>query len=208
VGSRREQVTVAAILLAGGESSRMGQPKALLEWADTTLIEYQINELRQPPIERVVVVLGHRAEQVRPLVEKTRCDIVVNELYQRGRASSLRMGGRALADDTRAIVILDVDQPRPRVVIHRLIETHVRASNLITVPSFEGKRGHPTIIDGWLLPELRRVRERTEGLRGFIERHEADVVEAPFDSDIVLLGMNTPEEYESVKRRYFEEVAR
>ena len=196
-------MTVAAILLAGGESRRMGRPKALLPWADGTLIEYQINQLRQPPVERMVVVLGYRANDVRPLAEKVECEVVVNELYERGRASSLRMGARALPDDTRAVVILDVDQPRPRVVIHRLIQDHMRASNMITVPTFDGQRGHPTIIDGWLLPELRRVRERSQGLRGLLEAHEADIVEAPFDSDVVLLGMNTPEEYEEAKAKYF-----
>jgi CTP:molybdopterin cytidylyltransferase MocA len=197
-------VTVAALLLAGGESSRMGQPKALLEWgAGQTLIEYQIDELRQPPVERVIVVLGHRAEQIRPFAEKIECEVIVNELYERGRASSVRIGARALPEDTRTIVILDVDQPRPRAVIHRLIESHIRASTMITVPTFDGQRGHPTIIDGWLLPELRRVRERTQGLRGLLEAHESDILEVPFESDIVLLGMNTPAEYEEAKARYF-----
>jgi CTP:molybdopterin cytidylyltransferase MocA len=197
-------VSVAAILLAGGESSRMGQPKALLEWsAGQTLIEYQIDELRQPPVERVVVVLGYRANDIRPFAEKVECEVVVNELYERGRASSLRMGARALPEDTRTIVILDVDQPRPRIVIQRLIENHIRASSMITVPTFDGQRGHPTIIDGWLLPELRRVRERTQGLRGLLEAHEPDIVEVPFESDIVLLGMNTPAEYEDAKAKYF-----
>ena len=181
----------------------MGRPKALLEWADATLIEYEIDELRQPPVERIVVVLGHEPERIRPVAERAGGEVLINEIYKRGRASSLRLGARVLADDTRTIVILDVDQPRPRVVIQRLIENHVRASNLITVPTFEGKRGHPTVVDGWLLPELRRVRERTEGLRGFLERHEADVVEVPFDSEVVVLGMNTPQEYESAKAKYF-----
>jgi molybdenum cofactor cytidylyltransferase len=194
---------VAALLLAGGESTRMGQPKALLGWGGETLIEYQIDELRQPPVERVIVVLGHRAGDVRPFAERIECDIVVNELYERGRASSLRMGARALPDDTRTIVILDVDSPRPRIVIHRLIENHIRASSMITVPTFDGQRGHPTVIDGWLLPELRRVRERSQGLRGLLEAHEADVVEVPFDSEVVLLGFNTPQEYEQVKQKYF-----
>src|SRR5213083_2071429 len=168
-------MTVAAILLAGGESSRMGQPKALLPWGDQKLVEYQIDQFRQPPIARVVVVLGHDTERIRPVVEQA------------------------------GAVVLDVDQPRPRRVIQRLIENHVRASNLITVPTFEGKRGHPTVVDGWLLPELRRVRERTEGLRGFLEQHEADVVELPFDSEVVLVGMNTPQEYEEAKAKYFAE---
>lgn len=196
-------MTIAAVLLAGGESSRMGRPKALLPWGDQTLIEYQIDELRQPPVERIVVVLGHEAERIRPLAELAGADVVVNELYKRGRASSLRMGARALPDDTRAVVLLDVDQPRPRVVIQRLIENHVRASNMITVPVFEGQRGHPTVVDGWLLPELRQVRERTQGLRGFLEQHASDVVEVAFDSEVVLLGMNTPAEYERAKAKYF-----
>jgi molybdenum cofactor cytidylyltransferase len=198
-------VTVAAVLLAGGESSRMGQPKALLPWGDQKLVEYQIDQLRQPPVERVVVVLGHDADRIRPVVERAGAEVLVNELYKRGRASSLRAGAKALVDDTRTIVILDVDEPRPRRVIQRLIENHVRASDLITVPTFDGKRGHPTVVDGWLLPELRRVRERTEGLRGFLEQHEADVVELPFDSEVVLVGMNTPQEYEAAKAKYFAE---
>lgn len=196
-------MTVAAILLAGGESSRMGKPKALLAWGDTTLIEYQIDQLRQPPVERVIVVLGHRANDVRPFAEKLECDVLVNELYERGRASSLRMGARALSDDTRSIVILDVDQPRPRIVVQRLLENHSRASSMITVPTFDGQRGHPTILDGWLLPALRQVRERSQGLRGLLDAHESEIVEVPFDSDVVLLGMNTPAEYEQAKAKYF-----
>jgi len=194
-------MTVAAILLAGGESSRMGQPKALLPWGDQRLVEYQIDQLLQPPIERVFVVLGHEAERITPVVERAGAEVLVNELYKRGRASSLRVGARAVADDTRTIVVLDVDQPRPRRVIQRLIENHVRASNVITVPTCEGKRGHPTVV----LPELRRVRERTEGLRGFLDQHEADVVELPFDSEVVLVGINTPQEYEAAKAKYFAE---
>jgi len=196
-------LTVAAILLAGGESSRMGRPKALLEWADGTLIEYQIGQLRQPPVERVIVVLGHEAEKIRPLAETAGGEVLVNELWERGRASSTRMGARALPDDTRTIVILDVDQPRPRRVIQRLIENHIQTSSMLTVPAFDGQRGHPTVLDGWLLPELRQVRERTQGLRGLIEAHEGDIVEVPFDSEVVVLGMNTPAEYEQAKAKYF-----
>jgi molybdenum cofactor cytidylyltransferase len=197
-------MTVAAILLAAGESTRMGRPKALLEWTPSqTLIEYQIDELRQPPVERVIAVLGHEADRVRPVAELAGGEVIVNELYKRGRASSLRSGARALADDTRTIVLLDVDQPRPRIIIQRLIENHIRASSMITVPTFEGQRGHPTVIDGWLLPELRRVRERSQGLRGLLEGHETDIVELPFDSEVVVLGMNTPQEYEATKAKFF-----
>src|SRR5438093_114089 len=71
-------MTVAAILLAGGASSRMGQPKALLPWGDQKLVEYQIDQLRQPPVERVVVVLGPEAERIRPVVEQTGAEVRVD----------------------------------------------------------------------------------------------------------------------------------
>jgi molybdenum cofactor cytidylyltransferase len=181
----------------------MGRPKALLDWADSTLIEYQIGQLKQRPVERVVVVLGYEAAKIRPLAENAGGEAVVNELWERGRASSTRMGARTLADDTRTIVLLDVDQPRPRRVIQRLIENHIQTSSILTVPTFDGQRGHPTVLDGWLLPELRQVRERTQGLRGLLEAHEADIVEVPFDSEVVVMGMNTPAEYEAIKAKYF-----
>src|SRR5436309_12899208 len=170
-------MTVAAILLAGGESSRMGQPKALLPWGDQRLVEYQIDQLLQPPIERVFVVLGHEAERITPVIDRAGAEVLVNELYKRGRASSLRAGARAVADDTRTILVLDVDQPRPRRVIQRLIENHVRASNVITVPAFEGKRGHPAVVVGLLLPELRSVLERPVGLRWFLNHDTAGCLE-------------------------------
>ncbi len=95
-------MTVAAILLAGGESSRMGVPKPLLEWGGYTLIEYQLAQLKGPPVDRVVVVLGHRADEVLPYVRSAGPDVVgvINELYAEGRASSLRVGAAALPDNS------------------------------------------------------------------------------------------------------------
>src|SRR5439155_27288394 len=115
-------MTVAAILLAGGESSRMGQPKALLPWGDQKLVEYQIDQLRQPPVERVVVVLGHDAERKRPVVEKVGAEVIINELYKRGSASSIRAVALEIADDSRTIAVLDVEQTRTRRVHPRQIE--------------------------------------------------------------------------------------
>ena len=112
-----------------------------------------------------------------------------------------------LADDTRTTIVLDVDQPRPRIVIHRLLEAHHTGSNLITVPTFQGKRGHPTVLDGWLLSELRKVRERTKGLRELVERYHESVVEVPFESEVVLLDLNTKKDYEKARATYFEQAA-
>jgi molybdenum cofactor cytidylyltransferase len=199
----------------------MGVPKPLLEWgplrlrsgqASTglrtggyTLIEYQLAQLKGPPVDRVVVVLGHRADDVLPYVRSAGPDVVgvVNELYAEGRASSLRVGAAALPDDTTAVLILNVDQPRPHDVIARLVDVHRHSGSLITVPTFEEKRGHPPVLDGSLLPELREVNEATQGLRAVIARHEADVTELAFETASVLLDLNQPQDYQQARASYF-----
>ncbi len=196
-------MTIAAILLAGGESSRMGAAKPLLEWGGYTLIEYQLAQLKEPPVDRLVVVLGHRAAEVLPYVRGIGAQALINELYAEGRASSLRLGAAALPDDTTAVLVLSVDQPRPHDVIAQLVDAHRHSGNLITVPTYEEKRGHPPLLDGSLLPELREVNEATQGLRAVIERHAADVNELPFETSAVLLDLNRPQEYQKARASYF-----
>ena len=202
-------MTIAAILLAGGESRRMGRPKPLLPWDDRTLVEYQIEQLRAAGVDRVVAVLGYAADDVRPLVHKAGALSVINELYAEGRASSVRVGAAALGEDTQAVVVLNVDQPRPAWVTRRLLEAHRSRGNTITLPAYEGHRGHPPVIAGALLPELREAREATLGLRAIIDRHQAEVREVPFETDVVLLDVNEPEDYERARASYFQaEVSR
>ncbi len=198
-------MTIAAILLAGGESSRMGTAKPLLEWGGNTLIEYQLAQLKEPPVDRLVVVVGHRADEVLPYVRSAGPDVVgvINERYAEGPASSLRLGAAALPDETTAILVLGVDQPRPHDVIARLVDANRHSGSLITVPTYDEKRGHPPLLDGSLLPELREVDEATQGLRAVIERHAADVDELPFETSAVLLNLNRPQEYQKARASYF-----
>lgn len=193
---------ITAILLAAGESRRMGSPKPLLDWGGETLIEYQVDQLRKGGVEEVIAVLGHAARKVRPLAERAGATIAMNLDYREGRASSLRAGAFALPSGAREIAVLSVDQPRPANVIRALLESHLKSGALITLPTYEGKHGHPTFLCGSLGPELKRVDEATKGLREIIHRREKDIVELPFDSDIVLLDINTPEEYANARARF------
>ena len=199
----------SAILLAAGESTRMGRPKALLPWGESTLIAWQVGELRAAGVDDVVVVLGHDAQAILPAVPDL-ARAVVNEGYKQGRASSLRTGAAAVSDDADPIVILNVDQPRPRDVHERLLASHRESGALITVPVSDGKRGHPVIVAGALLDELRGATEEERGLHGVLEAHAADVYERPFvmlahesmanEPDLaalyVRLDLNTPQDYE------------
>jgi molybdenum cofactor cytidylyltransferase len=199
----------SAILLAAGESTRMGRPKALLPWGNETLIEYQVGELRAAGIEDIVVVLGHDADVIQHHVAGART--IVNDSYREGRASSLRAGASAIKDGADAVLVLSVDQPRPRKVHERLLTAHAGGGALVTVPACDGRRGHPVVVAETLLPELRAGTEAERGMHGVIERHEVEVRELAFillqhesmanEPDLtalmVLLDINTPEDYEN-----------
>ncbi|HEY8490431.1 MAG TPA: nucleotidyltransferase family protein [Dehalococcoidia bacterium] len=192
----------AAILLAAGESRRMGQPKALLPWAGRPLITYQIQQLAAAGVERIVVVLGHQAEAIRPHAQAPGVTAVVHAAYREGRASSLRAGAEAVPDGADPVLVLNVDQPRSAALLRTLIEAHRAAGARITAPVYRGRRGHPPVLAGDLLPALRAVDEATQGLRAVLAARAAEVHEAPVDDPTACLDLNTPEEYREALARY------
>lgn len=189
-------MSVAAILLAAGESTRMGRLKQLLSWESQPLIAWQVNQLIEAGAEEVVVVLGHAADEIRPAVP-SEAQVAVNHAYREGRATSLRCGADATTDDAEAVLILSVDQPRPTWLSRRLIE-HWRTSRALVVsPRFSHSFGHPILVDGSLLPELRSVDDETLGLRAVIDRHVAKARSLPVENDAVNVDLNTPQDYEA-----------
>jgi len=207
-------VAIAAILLAAGESRRMGCPKALLDWDGRPLLAYQLAELDGSRVDRVVIVLGHRARDVLPLCRglqapkaqregpKTRAgwvQVVVNPHYRRGPTTSIRAGVAALPPEVRALLVLRVDQPRPHILLDALVEAHLARASLITMPTYQGRRGHPPVFAATLIPELAAVSEEGRGLRALMERHAADIREVDLSDPVVLLDINTPEDYQRAR---------
>lgn len=190
-------VPIAAVLLAAGESTRMGRLKALLPWKGSTLIQHQVKALLEAGVHEVIVVLGYRAESLRPLVEAfPGARAVLNLRYRTGKSSSLRAGLRHVDPQTKAIVVLAVDQPRTAEVVRQVLEVHRRLGGPIAYPSYKGKGGHPIVFSVALLPEMMRVREARQGLREVVERHRAEVSKVEMDDPDVLLDLNRPEDYE------------
>jgi len=194
-------VTIAALLLAAGESTRMGRLKQLLDWDGLPLVAWQAAQLREGGAGDVVVVLGHAAEEVRPAVPDS-ARVIVNEAYKQGRATSLKCGAEALADDTEAVLILSVDQPRPAWLSRRLIERWRQGRAAIVSPRFEKGFGHPILLDGALLPELREVDEASLGLRAVIDRHVGEAVSVTVRNAAVNVDLNTPADYEAALAAY------
>jgi molybdenum cofactor cytidylyltransferase len=195
-------LTIAGLVLAAGESTRMGRLKQLLPWDGRTLVEWQVEQLLGAGIDDVVVVVGHEAELVGEAAGRTAARIAVNEAYREGRASSVRAGAEALDVGSEAVIILSVDQPRPGWVSRQLLQAWQAQRLLIVMPGYGGRRGHPIVVHGALIPELQSVTEAELGLRAMTQRHAEHTLTVPIDSSCVVFDLNTPGDYEAALAAY------
>ena len=188
------------ILLAAGESSRMGKMKALLDWQGMSLINYQVSTLLSSGITEVVIVLGHEAEAIQNEVvrnDKVKC--VVNHAYKQGKTSSIKTGLSAFDGiSCNGVMFLNVDQPRKTETISLLMECHYESSAQITIPTYQRKGGHPIIFDSDLMPELFRVEEKTLGLKYITDSYSKQTQHIEVLDSSVLWDLNTPDQYNEV----------
>jgi len=190
---------ISGIILAAGLSERMGQPKALLDWGGQPLVCYQVEQLREAGCDEVIVVLGHKADDIWRQMRTMPCRRMLNPRYQHGRAGSLRIGAKAVDRDTETILITDIDSPRPAEFLRALIEGH-RAENAVTRPVHQGHRGHPVVVAGRLREELMAATDEAEGLHGVLRNHATESGEVDC-GELLDLGFNTPEEYRAARER-------
>ncbi len=194
--------SIAAVLLAAGESSRMGSPKPLLPWQGVTLVEYQAASLLKGGVDEVYVVTGAAGDEVARLLSGDRVHRVHNADYLEGKTTSVRAGVRAVPAQAGAIVALAVDQPRPAWVVRRVIESHLASGAMVTSPRFRERGGHPLAFDGALRRELLSITEENEGIREVMRRYEDRMNRVEFDTEIVRLDINTPETYRLAAASY------
>lgn len=192
---------ISSILLSAGLSTRMGEPKALLDWGGQPLVCYQVEQLHEAGADEVVVVLGHRADDIQRMMRSVKCRVMLNALYQMGRAGSLRIGAKAVNRDAEAIIILNIDQPRPAEFIRAVLEAHRAGTATITAPEHGGHRGHPLVVSGSLREDLMGARDETDGLHGVLRARQRETSTFETD-DMAHLDVNTPEEYQAARARF------
>jgi molybdenum cofactor cytidylyltransferase len=195
---------IGAVILAAGQSRRMGRNKLLLPFAASTVLETIVMEVVAcDQVTDRVVVTGRQPDQIAALLGAYPVRCVFNPAYaQADMLVSIQVGLRALSDEVSAALIVLGDQPRiQRAVIQRVTEQSQSCSGVATqppqtiiIPSYQMKRGHPILIDRALWPEVLAVPE-TGSLRDFIRAREDQIRYVVVETDSVLKDLDTPEDY-------------
>ncbi len=185
---------LAAVILAAGESRRMGSPKALLPYQSHTFLEHLLGVTRHPKVGVVRVVLGAHAEEICGRLGLDPATVVVNADWEQGQLSSIQAALRSLpAGASDGILLCLVDHPLvSAAIIAALIQQFYASGKLIVLPTYKGKRGHPVIFASSLYEELLAA-PLDKGARAVVWAHTAEVLEVPTAEEGVLLNLNDPE---------------
>ncbi len=188
--------TIAGLILAAGESSRMGRDKPLLKYRGRTFLATLIATLRAAGVERIVVVLGHHAEEIRESVDLSAAEVVVNPDYRLGQTSSLKAGLRVLAHDEPAgIVMCLVDHPAISAdTLRQLIRRFRATGKPVIIPETDGKHGHPVMLGRELFSEILALGP-DEGADRVIRKHRTRTEFITVNDPGILLDVDNPEAY-------------
>lgn len=188
-------MSVGAIVLAAGASTRMGEQKLVMPFARTTVIAHIVRELQTAPVAAVHVVTGHETERIQHALAGFDVIYAHNPDYTRGMLSSIRVGlASAPALWTAALIALG-DQPLIRAAhVRALIEAHAADPERILVPGHAGRRGHPLLLPRRYSHEA-QVQHDDTGLRGLLAAHAGELTVLDLATDDVLTDMDTPEDY-------------
>jgi molybdenum cofactor cytidylyltransferase len=185
----------AAIVLAAGASTRLGQPKQLLRLDDETLLHRTVRLAAESGCAPVFVILGFEADRMRQELHGLEARPVLNPDWQSGMGSSLRSGIEAVTKENpqpqKALVLL-CDQPSLSAeILSILLQTSAEKKSLITASSYAGRSGVPAIFDRQLYPELLKV-EGDQGARSIIQRYADQTATVEFPSGFI--DIDTPED--------------
>jgi molybdenum cofactor cytidylyltransferase len=204
---RKSASRVGAVVLAAGSSSRMGEPKQLLQLADCTILEQTLENLQAACVDEIVLVLGFSAEAIRHRIANLpmkNLKIVFNADYSQGIATSLRVGLAVLDENIKnidaALIVLS-DQPFIRAeTFDRIIDEYRRSEAQIVIPMFQGVRGNPVLLHRSVFQEVMAL-QGDAGCRAIFGNYSNGIRKVEMDDIGVLLDIDSKEDYERL--RYF-----
>jgi molybdenum cofactor cytidylyltransferase len=186
---------VWAVVLAAGESKRMGEAKLLLPFGEKTIIETVIDNIIQSKVEKVLVVLGSNREKIEQRLKNYSLKITFNPNFRSGMLSSVHAGFQALPEYAQAALVVLGDQPFISTpVINKLVDAYGKTGKGIVLPVYKGERGHPVLIDMKYRSEVENLSPDI-GLRGTVYNHPEDILEVEVKSQNILKDIDYIEDY-------------
>jgi molybdenum cofactor cytidylyltransferase len=188
---------IAAVVAAAGLSRRMGSPKQLLPWGSRTVIATVVDTLAAAGAAPVVVVVGHRQDEVKAALAGTPAQTIFNADYATAEMlQSYQLGIQALQDGPCAGALIALgDQPHlPIAILAQIVAAAQATPDRLVIPSYAMRRGHPFFVPRTLWPELLALGAE-ETLRTLVQRHSAAVEYVAVDTDAILCDMDTPAEF-------------
>ena len=184
---------LAAVILSGGASRRMGSPKALLPYQGRPFLEHLLDVTALPEIGVRRVVLGADAEPIAKAIRLKPEEIVINTDWEQGQLSSIQAALRSLPPGTDGMLLCLIDHPLISAdLVRELIDYFYASKKPIVLPVYEGRRGHPVIFSSALYEELLRAPKET-GARAVVWAHAGEVAELRTNEEGCVLNLNDPE---------------
>ncbi|WP_120498492.1 NTP transferase domain-containing protein [Kiloniella sp. EL199] len=189
------QPKVTAILLAAGQSRRMGpENKLLQEWHGKPLVKWVADNIDESKVGHTIVVTGHEAGLVVESLQSNDVEYVHNPDFSEGLSTSLIKGLMAVPADSDAVLICLGDMPSIHSTqLNQLIKSYDPENGAaICVPTFEGKRGNPVLWSRSFIPEMLNLKGDS-GARHLLGNYPGDLQEVPMENTSVLSDIDTPE---------------
>lgn len=185
---------LAAVILSGGVSQRMGSPKALLPYQGRPFLDHLLQITAHPKIGARRVVMGAHAEPIAKATQQLAAnEIVVNAEWEKGQLSSIHAALRSLPEGTDGILLCLIDHPLVSAqLVNELIQKFYATRAPVVLPVHDGRRGHPVIFSASVYEELLRA-PLEQGARAVVWAHANEVVEVPTTEEGCILNLNDPE---------------
>jgi molybdenum cofactor cytidylyltransferase len=184
-----------AIILAAGESKRMGSPKLVLPFRGKTIIENVIGNISRSKIENMILVLGADSEKIIKAVEGADVKLCYNENYSQGMLSSVICGFSSLPHDFIAALVFQGDQPLiDPDITNTVIDAYKKSGKGIIIPTCGKRRGHPLLLDSKYREEVMKL-DDSEGLRALPYKFPHDVLEVEVEHQGILKDIDTEADY-------------
>ena len=193
-----EKPQIAGILLAAGNSTRMGQPKALLDYDGTSFIDTILNNLQSTGCNPVVSILGDAGEMICQCTSVNNYQCYSNPEPQKGMLSSLKIAIENLPDDCDGFILSLVDHPAVKQSTYQdIVQAAQQNAQRIIIPEFYGKKGHPVFFGRQFFRFLLDAPEN-EGARVVVQQHLQNVHFLKVEDEGILMDIDTPEEYRNL----------